>query len=294
MKSNSPRVIRALVPLCLIFLSLVATAQSNDKLSQLINDRNDLLNQYDVFSKNDKTFKNKKTIADYQSLIKKIVDLDAQIIGQANFEIEQKEKAKTEALNRLKNKKGEKVVVTVQSNDSLMNVLNSAQSQSQILDAQLKAKSESINQLVTHSDSLVKINKKLQSKFESLTADNESLGQKNLLLILFNSIVIMALIGLLAYMMRKPSRKTPAAQHPLPQPARPINHQQHVAHKTQPVKDVKKEEPVIKISSEGILQTTNDSLDNKLEQIEKLAKLREKGYLTDEEFMVQKKQILGQ
>jgi len=41
------------------------------------------------------------------------------------------------------------------------------------------------------------------------------------------------------------------------------------------------------------LSASHDALDFKLDQIEKLARLKEKGYLTDEEFNVQKRQILG-
>lgn len=59
------------------------------------------------------------------------------------------------------------------------------------------------------------------------------------------------------------------------------------------VKEIKKEETKVKISSEGIVTPPNDKVDLKLEQIEKLARLREKGYLTDEEFAFQKRQILG-
>ncbi len=55
-----------------------------------------------------------------------------------------------------------------------------------------------------------------------------------------------------------------------------------------------KVEPVIKVSPEGILSaSTHDALDFKLDQIEKLARLKERGYLTDEEFNLQKRQILG-
>ncbi len=57
----------------------------------------------------------------------------------------------------------------------------------------------------------------------------------------------------------------------------------------------KKDDPAIAMESE--IKTTSrlpvDQLDKKMDRIEKLGKLRDKGLLTDEEFHLQKKQILG-
>ena len=43
----------------------------------------------------------------------------------------------------------------------------------------------------------------------------------------------------------------------------------------------------------GVPEKTQSSPDNSLENLEKLAGLREKGIITEEEFQAKKKQILG-
>lgn len=273
-----------------------ALAQS-DKLTQLINERNDLLNQLDEFEITDKTFKNKKAVYDYQTLVKKIVDTDAKIIGQANYEIEQKEKANADIIKQLKDKKPNTVFiasskpnVTISGNpDSSLMIL---QGQNETLDAQLKAKSESINQLLSKNDSIGIAYKTSLAKQEKLIIDFKNSEDKNLLLIFFNSILLMVLIGVLAYVLRKPKKKVYVQQQvqqlspEIPMMQEPV--------KVQPaVKEVKREEPKLKINSDGIVNPSYDAVDLKLEQIEKLARLKEKGYLTDDEFSFQKRQILG-
>lgn len=293
MKSN-PNFKKRLLPHRKHFLSLVlffsftgnVFAQS-DKLNQLINDRNDLLNQYEVYSKTDKAFKNKKAIADYQTLIKRIVDLDAQIIGQATYAAEQAVKSKDDALKKLMARKpGSKLIISPAS-DSLIDALSAKQNEAEYLSTMMKVKGETVTRLSAINDSLLVSEKKLAAKLKIISGDNESLNQKNLLLIIFNLLVILVLIIFLVYVMRKPSSKKYAAvaqQKPVHVPANSFK---------QPV-EVKREESVVKISSDGIMHSSNDSIDNKLDQIEKLAKLREKGYLTEDEFTLQKRQILGQ
>lgn len=273
--------------LLILFFALTVKGYSqNDKLNQLINDRNDLLNQYDVYSKTDKAFKNKKSIADYQALIKRIIDLDAQIIGQSSYALDQANKSKDDAIKKLlAHKPGSKVVVSPAS-DSLMEALSAKQNEAEYLNTMMKVKGETVSRLTVINDSLLASEKRLAAKLKVISGDNESLNQKNLLLIIFNLIVIVVLIIFLVYVMRKPSagKKTPVAQ----------TKNAHTLQNTfkQPV-EVKREEPVIKISSDGIMHSSHDSIDNKLDQIEKLAKLRDKGYLTDDEFSLQKRQILG-
>lgn len=285
---------KSLLCLLMVLAFYVVNAQS-DKMSQLINDRNDLLNQLEEMGVTDKSLKNKKALSDYQALIKKIIDLDAQIIGQANYEIEQREKSKDDLLRKLNDKKSGKTVYVTSSatpDDSLQNELSNLLGQTATLDAALKAKDESIKLLLNKNDSIGIAYKASLAKQEKLITDAKAMEDKNLLLIFFNSIILIALIGLLAYMMRKPKKKMLIAKAPqsispeIPMMEEPV--------KIKPiVKEIKKEETKVKISSEGIVTPPNDKVDLKLEQIEKLARLREKGYLTDEEFSFQKRQILG-
>jgi len=58
----------------------------------------------------------------------------------------------------------------------------------------------------------------------------------------------------------------------------------------------KKSEPIVKPynnSSASTLSVNSEGYDHKLERIEKLGNLRDKGLLTDDEFNLQKRQILG-
>jgi|CXWJ01.1.fsa_nt_gi hypothetical protein len=286
-------IIKSAVALLLVFAFLKTAAQS-DKMNQLVNDRNDLLNQLDEMGVTEKTLKNKKALADYQVLIKKIIDLDAQIIGQANFEIEQREKAKADLQKKLSEKKtGKTVFVTSEvPNDSITDVVSTLQGQTATLDAQLKAKSETVSMLIARNDSIATAYKASLAKQEKLITDAKGMEDKNLLLIFFNSVLLILLLGVLAYAMRKPKKKVAVAKTTqqispeIPMIEEPV--------KIKPlVKEIKKEETKVKISSEGIVTPPNDKVDLKLEQIEKLARLREKGYLTDEEFAFQKRQILG-
>ncbi|HPA31760.1 MAG TPA: SHOCT domain-containing protein, partial [Bacteroidia bacterium] len=125
-------------------------------------------------------------------------------------------------------------------------------------------------------------------------ADNKALSEKNIVLIVFNSLVAVGLILSLFFLLRKPVAKkmllnTPDSEKPLAKVE-----QSRVAQQVPVARPVEvKPEPVIKVSPEGILSASHDALDFKLDQIEKLARLKEKGYLTDEEFNVQKRQILG-
>jgi hypothetical protein len=296
MKENKMSKLKTVTFLLMLFAALFfidASAQS-DKLNQLVNDRNDLLNQLDEMGVNEKTFKNKKALMDYQTLIKKIIDLDAQIIGQANYEIDQKEKARADMQKQFKDKKSKTVYVENEKPDiGLDSTLNLLQGQNETLDAQLKAKSQSINELLNKNDSIGIAYKASLAKQEKLIIDFKNSEDKNLLLIFFNSILLMVLIGVLAYVLRKPKKKV-YVQQQTQQLSPEIPMMQESVKAPQPTpKEVKREEPKLKINSDGIVNPSYDSVDLKLEQIEKLAKLREKGYLTDDEFAFQKRQILG-
>lgn len=286
-------IIKSALALLFVFAVFNAVAQS-DKMNQLVNDRNDLLNQLDEMGVTEKTLKSKKTLADYQILIKKIIDLDAQIIGQANFEIEQREKTTSDLQKKLGEKKtGKTVYVTSEvPNDSITNALSSLQGQAETMDAQLKAKNQTISTLVQKNDSIVTAYKASLAKQEKLITDLKGMEDKNLLLIFFNSILLIALLGVLAYAMRKPKKKVAVAK--TSQQISPEIPMVEETVKIKPIlKEIKKEVPAIKVTSQGIVTPPTDTVDLKLEQIEKLARLREKGYLTDEEFAFQKKQILG-
>jgi hypothetical protein len=305
----------------MLFLSPKLFAQ--DDLNDLIAQRKNVQKQVDAMAKNDKTFKNKASYADYLSTYKKLMDIDEQIILAANFSMNTLVKERDEALKKAASGGIKTVIKTVptlvlgKNNDSLANAVTSLQFQTSNLNNVLKAKDEALMRLATKSDSLETENKKFTSQFQALEVDNKNLGEKNLILMIFNSLVVIALIMSLFFLLRKPVAKkllfneppayptntqsesrpftaeiAPVVATPAPVPVQPppLQEPERIIRKAP---EVTRPEPVFKVSSEGILSGTHDGLDLKLDQIEKLARLKEKGYLTDEEFNTQKRQILG-
>ncbi|HOZ89538.1 MAG TPA: SHOCT domain-containing protein [Bacteroidia bacterium] len=282
--------------LCLVF-SL--TAFSQNEYNNFVVERKNVQKQIDEMLRSDKAFKNRNATAEFQALIRKLLELDDKIILSANYTVNtlQNENKDLEKQANLKPKTIIKTVhgktVTV-ANDSIYDALFIAQNRLTNLNDALKAKDGAFDQLLNKSDSLIVANKTMQARFDALMADNKALNEKNIVLIVFNSLVAVGLILSLFFLLRKPVAKkmllnTPESEKPLAR----VEHSR-VLQQVPVAKPVEvKPEPVIKVSPEGIFSASHDALDFKLDQIEKLARLKEKGYLTDEEFNIQKRQILG-
>lgn len=315
----------------MLFLSPRLFAQ--DDLNDLILQRKNVQKQVDAMAKNDKTFKNKASYADYLSTYKKLMDIDEQIILAANYSMNSLVKERDDALKKAAAGGVKTIIKTVPvrvpggnaNNDSLSNALTSLQFQTSNINNILKEKDKTLMRLATKADSLESTNKKLVSEMQLVQTDNKSLEEKNLVLVIFNSLVVILLILSLFFLFKRPAAKKLLFNEPAPrkvntemeQPVAvvypPISPIPAPVVVTSPVvetppapapvitpeperiikrPEVVKQEPVFKVSSEGI-SASHDGLDVKLDQIEKLARLKEKGYLTDEEFNVQKRQILG-
>ena len=106
--------------------------------------------------------------------------------------------------------------------------------------------------------------KKLEGNISSFKGENLKLNQSNRILIVFNSLVAILLITSLIFFLRKIGRKkNPSAE-------------------TSNLGPLKKVEPA---------RFTN--FEDKLQQLERLGKLKEKSLLSEEEFIVEKQRILG-
>ena len=113
--------------------------------------------------------------------------------------------------------------------------------------------------------------KNLDVKNKSVHSQNLKLDQSNRILILFNAIVgVLLLITLVWFLRNIGKKKTPA--------------QQKLNFFGQPA------EAELKNVSKNNL----NNLEHILEQLERLNKLKEKGVLTDKEFLKQKHQVLGE
>lgn len=280
--------------LAMVLMSCAAMAQSD--YNNFVVERKNIQKQMEDMLKSDKAFKNKNATAEFQALVRRLLELDDKIILSANYtvnelqkdnvELQKKANVAPKTIIRTVTRKG-----TVMPNDSVYDALFIAQNKVGNLSEAMKAKDEAFMTLLNKSDSLISANKNMQARFNALAADNKALEEKNIVLIIFNSLVALGLILALFFLLRKPVAKKMLLNTPAPK-------QENTVPNTAAAETVRKQpetklEPVIKVSPEGILAASHDALDFKLDQIEKLARLKEKGYLTDEEFVVQKKQILG-
>lgn len=106
---------------------------------------------------------------------------------------------------------------------------------------------------------------KLEGNVNSFKGENMKLNQSNRILIVFNSLVAVLLIISLVFFLKKLGSKKPS-------------------------------EGNVKSDSTDPLKPTGGSfvtLEEKLQQLERLGKLREKGLLSESEFLAEKQQILG-
>jgi hypothetical protein len=277
-----------------LMISALASAQGD--YNNFVVERKNIQKQMEEMLKSDKAFKNKTATSEFQALVRRLLELDDKIILSANHTVNELQKDNAE-LEKKANVAPRTIVKTIPGkagvsiNDSVYDALFISQNKVNNLSEAMKAKDEAFMTLLSKSDSLISANRKMQARFDALTIDNKALEEKNIVLIIFNSLVALGLILALFFLLRKPVAKKMLLNSPAPKPeaAVPVVAQPEPVRKQPEVKP----EPVIKVSSEGILAASHDALDFKLDQIEKLARLKEKGYLTDEEFIVQKKQILG-
>ena len=328
------RLVKHILSSLVVMLFLSPKLFAQDDLNDLILQRKNVQKQVDAMAKNDKTFKNKASYADYLSTYKKLMDIDEQIILAANYSMNSLVKERDEALKKATAGGVKTIIKTVPvrvpggnaSSDSLSNALTSLQFQASNINNVLKEKDKTLMRLATKADSLESTNKKFTSEMQLLQTDNKGLEEKNLVLVIFNSLVVIALILILFFLFKSPAAKKLLFNEPAPRPVNSQVHEQPVAVVYPPISpiptpilaappivetppapapvptpeperiikrpEIVKPEPVFKVSSEGI-SASHDGLDIKLDQIEKLARLKEKGYLTEEEFNSQKRQILG-
>lgn len=149
--------------------------------------------------------------------------------------------------------------------DSLALVILSQQTQITALNKKIESRDATIAGL----DTLVNKQKaeiaELTKELETYRGHNLKLDQSNRILIIFNSIVGFLLLVTLVWFVRNLGKKKS------------------------------------KNNSSGVAQGVNNAaspsgirnVESKLEQLERLSKLREKGILTEEEFNFQKQQVLG-
>jgi len=151
-----------------------------------------------------------------------------------------------------------------QENDSLINVIAIQASHLDSLAGLLDAERQSSAELREKMIQLDDYRKKLEGNVDSFKGENLKLNQSNRILIVFNSLVAVLLIISLVFFLRKIGRK--------------------------------RNEPVAVATPSGGKpndQVKFTNFEDKLAQLERLGKLREKELLSEEEFVVEKLKILG-
>jgi hypothetical protein len=160
----------------------------------------------------------------------------------------------------MNNARVEYLVSIIDSLDQVIACQNQKLQQSDTLLAVEKRANAALKQQVSSMDSQ---RKELETDVTEYQGENLKLSQSNRILIIFNSFVAVLLIITLVFYLRKMNR-------------RPVS------------------EPMITGKTVTNHATAvHASFEDKLQQLERLGKLREKGFLSDEEFLAEKNQILG-
>lgn len=147
--------------------------------------------------------------------------------------------------------------------DSLDRVMIDNNNKIERLDSLLEAEKAETSLLREENAAITKHRKELETNVSTFQGENLKLNQSNRILIIFNSFVAVLLIVTLVFYLRKMNRKTGVETVA---PGKPVSNHAAAVHA---------------------------SFEDKLQQLERLGKLREKGYLSDEEFLAEKNQILG-
>jgi hypothetical protein len=149
---------------------------------------------------------------------------------------------------------------SVAHNDTLTIESNDLRSQNDSLLMLINDELANSRALEQQNKQLTETNRNLKNELEAVRNDQLQTSHTSSVLLIFNILAgIILLVSLLWIFTRK--RGSPAASDEVP--------------------------------FTGVLRKVPDHVDTRMERIEKLGKLRDKGLLTEEEFQLQKKQILG-
>ncbi|HEX5003146.1 MAG TPA: SHOCT domain-containing protein [Bacteroidia bacterium] len=160
--------------------------------------------------------------------------------------------------------KNNKVNYLIEIIDSLDRVIVNRNATISKADSALRAERATGNDLRDQLITLDEMRKKLEANINTYQGENLKLNQSNRILVIFNSFVAVLLIVTLVFYLRKINKK--AVTEP----------SANAASQTK--------KPQVSVHA---------SFEDKLQQLERLGKLREKGLLSDEEFLFEKNQVLG-
>ncbi len=259
----------------LINSGFISFGQSFDQVHALIRERENIKASYDKIAGDAKASKSKKAPAELQATLEKLMAKDAEIIQ----EIAKAESAAAAALEAAGKKE---TIKTVYRGDKSQNVvIDSLAMANQLLQARVdsihyanQSNNSYTQTLQNEVRSLADEKSTIQKELDSVKADKFILARRNWILLFFNvGVAILLTLALVYTIVSLRKRKSQGAP----------GYQQEV--------QVMKPRPITGFNTQ-INKVAFDAYDNKLEKIEMLGRLREKGLITDDEFIMQKQQLL--
>ncbi|HNQ12408.1 MAG TPA: SHOCT domain-containing protein [Bacteroidia bacterium] len=258
-------------------LSLQILFAQNNSLDKLLIERNQLYSKYDDLR--NQSSRNKKAQAEYEQVNYQLLQKDAEIIAlikdlQANYNSSLKRSEILSASLKLQDKKNRKFLVEII--DSLeaktkvqKSILDSLSDMTSMRSDEMASKEENLSLLSDNYNTL-------SNDYNAVKEHAAILERQNKQMIIYVAIVGVILLALLIYYIAKFIRSKKENLIP-----KQNSDSGSVSYK-----------PITGFSTAAYTSNITNVLDVKLEQIEKLGKLRDKGLISDQEFDAQKQQIL--
>lgn len=264
----------------LIFLSLGAQnlyAQQSNSLDKLLSERSNLYQKYESLKA--VASKNKKNQAEFEQVNYQLLQKDAEIIAlikdlQNNYSASLKRAEILGASLKLQDKKNRQFLVQIIDSLETMTKM-----QKNVLDSLDHLYSLSNSEIASSEENLALLNDNyiaLSNNYSSLKDHAAELEKHNKQMIIYIAIVGIVLLSLLIYYIAAFIRRR----------------KRNVSIEASADHTIASYKPITGFSSAAYTSNITNVLDVKLEQIEKLGKLRDKGLISDQEFDAQKQQIL--
>ena len=259
--------------LILFLVPFFLWGQSFDRLHTLSRERELLQASYEEISAQVRLSNNRKPSVELQNAFDKLMAKDAEILkeitiaeGSVKKELELAQKKEKPRFVRL-NDKGQLLMI-----DSLTMVISDMQARHDSLLNGAASSNSYVQSLQNELRATATEKGNVQAELDRIKTDKFILARRNMILLYFNVGVAILLFSALVYQLSTLRRRRRKVQ-------------------ADTLVQTMKPRPVTGFST-ATGRVAMDAYDSKLEKIEMLGKLRERGLLTEEEFNMQKQQLL--
>ncbi len=257
----------------LFLIPAFISGQSFDRLRELSRERESLQATYDKINTQVKLSKNRKPSVELQDALDKLMAKDAEILneitvveGSVKKDLELAQKKEKPRFVKL-NDKGQLLLI-----DSLSVVISDMQARQDSLLSGAASSNSYVQSLQNELRATANEKGTIQAELDRIKTDKFILARRNMILLYFNVGVAILLFSALIYQLSTLRRRKRKVQ-------------------ADALVQTMKPRPVTGFST-ATGRVAMDAYDGKLEKIEMLGKLRERGLLTEEEFNLQKQQLL--